>query len=117
MRNRNVPVILTQKRQYLQKDAPSKETTPAGQNKDKDIVILNQDRTNEASTSNVRKDKELKNESHRKEPQAKGQTKRKDITSKEVEKQSNLFSLENEIPKLKITIPLTELVRNDNYKF
>ena len=74
LRNRNVPVTLTQKRQNLQKDAPSKETTPAGQNKYKDIVIMNQDRTDEASTSNVRKDKEFQTESRRKEPQDKGQT-------------------------------------------
>ena len=65
----------------------------------------------------MRKDKELQTESHRKEPQAKGQTKRKDIAKKEVEKQSNIFSLENEISKLKIAIPLTELVRNDKCKF
>lgn len=30
LRNKNVPVTLTQKRKNLQKDAPSKETTPTG---------------------------------------------------------------------------------------
>lgn len=72
LRNRNVPVTLTQKRQNVQKDTPSKETALVGQNKEKDIVILNQDRTNEASTSNVRKDKDLQTESHKKDSQAKG---------------------------------------------
>ena len=35
---------------------------------------------------------------------------------KEVEKHSNLFSLESEISKLKVSIPLTKLVKNDTYK-
>lgn len=49
----------------------------------------------------MRKDKEVQSESHKKESQAKGHSKNRDITVKEVEKKSNLFSLENEISKLK----------------
>lgn len=51
------------------------------------------------------------------ESQAKGYLERKDTTTKEVYKQSNLFSLENEISKLKVSIPLTELTKNEKYKF
>ena len=35
---------------------------------------------------------------------------------KEVEKHFALFSLENEISKLKVSVPLTEIVKNDHYK-
>ena len=38
-----------------------------------------------------------------------------DVSTKEVEKVS-VFNLENEIAKLKISIPLTELMKNNNYK-
>lgn len=117
LRNINVHVTLNQKRQNLQKDTPSKEAAPPNQNKEKEVVILSRDKTNEQSTNNVRKDKEFKSESHKKESQAKGQIEKKDIAAKEVEKKSNLFSLENEISKLKVSIPLTELVKNDKYKF
>lgn len=115
--NKNVPVTLNQKRQNVQKDTQSKEVTPTNQNKEKENVILSWDKNNEASTSNVRKDKEVQSESHKKESQAKGQIENKGITAKEVEKQSYLLSLENEISKLKVSIPLTELVKNDKYKF
>jgi len=65
----------------------------------------------------VRKDKEVQSESNKKESQAKGQIEKKDIAAKEVDKQSNLYSLENEISKLKVSIPLTELIKNDKYKY
>lgn len=117
MRNRNVPVTLTQKRQNVQKDTPSKEPAHAAQNKEKEIVSLNQDKTNETSTNNLTKDKEFQTKSHKKESQVKGQTENMEITAKEVEKQSNLFSLQNEISKLMVTILLTELVKDDKYKF
>ena len=42
-------------------------------------------------------------------------TKKKDVSAKEVEKIS-VFNLENEIAKLKVSIPLTELMKNNNYK-
>lgn len=65
----------------------------------------------------MRKDKEVQSESNKKESQAKGQIEKKDIAAKEVDKQSNLYSLENEISKLKVSIPLTELIKNDKYKY
>lgn len=65
----------------------------------------------------MRKEKEFQSESHKKESQAKGQIEKKDVTAKDVEKQSNIFSLENEISNLKVSIPLTELVKNDKHKF
>ena len=34
----------------------------------------------------------------------------------EVEKHYAIFSLENEISKLKVSLPLTEIVKNDQYK-
>ena len=40
---------------------------------------------------------------------------KKDVPAKEIEKNS-AFSLENEISKLKVSIPLTELMRNNSYK-
>jgi len=40
---------------------------------------------------------------------------KKDVPAKEVDKVS-VFNLENEIAKLKISIPLTELMKNSNYK-
>ena len=43
-------------------------------------------------------------------------TERKDVAYKEIEKVSNLFNLEDEIGKLKIYVPLSELIRNDQYK-
>lgn len=45
----------------------------------------------------------------------KEQTDKKDIGVKVVEKVS-YFNLESEIAKLKVSIPLTELVKNSNYK-
>jgi len=94
-----------------------KEASPADQNKEKEMIILSRDKNNEASTSNVRKDKEVQTESQKNESQAKGQLERKDTTEKEVDKQSNLFSLENEISKLKVSIHLIELVKYEKYKF
>lgn len=45
----------------------------------------------------------------------KEKTDKRDIGVKEVEKVSS-FNLESEIAKLKVSIPLTELVKNNNYK-
>lgn len=42
-------------------------------------------------------------------------TKKKDVSTKEVEKTS-AFNLENEISKLKVYIPLIELMKNNSYK-
>jgi len=64
----------------------------------------------------VRKDKEAQSESYRNESHPKGQPEKKDTNAKVVDKKSNLFILENEISKLKVSIPITELVKNDNYK-
>lgn len=115
LRSRNVPVTLNQKRKNAQRDPQDKETTHANQNREKEIVILSWDKTNATFTSNARKDKEAQSEGHRKESHPKGQSEKKDTTSKEVDKQSNMLSLENEISKLKVLIPLIELVWNDKY--
>lgn len=72
LRNINVLVTIIQKRKNLQKDTPSKESPPTCENKDKAIITQNRDRTNEASTRNVRKDKEMQTQSQKKETQAKG---------------------------------------------
>ena len=42
-------------------------------------------------------------------------TEKKDVPAKEVDKTS-VFNLENEIAKLKVPIPLTELMKNSSYK-
>lgn len=97
---------MNQKRQNAQKDTQRKEAAPTNQIKQKEIVTMSWDKTNEASISNVRRDKEVQSESHKKEAQAKGQIEKKDIVAKEVEKKSNIFILENEISKLKVSIPL-----------
>jgi len=46
----------------------------------------------------------------------KEQPEKNDTIMKEVEKKSNLFSLESEISKLTVSIPLTKLVKNNRYK-
>jgi len=51
----------------------------------------------------------------KKDSATKEQVDKKDIGVKEVEKVSS-FNLESEIAKLKVSIPLTELVKNNNYK-
>lgn len=62
LRRRNVHVTLNKKRQSAQRDAQDKETILVDQNKEKEIVILSRDKTNEASTNNTRKDKEIQSE-------------------------------------------------------
>ena len=49
------------------------------------------------------------------EPATSKEEERKEILVKEVEK-TPTFSLENEISKLKISIPLTEVMKNNIYK-
>jgi hypothetical protein len=115
--NRNVPITSNQKRPTSPKDTQPQKLTSTNQQKDKEPDTTNQKKSNEASTSNPKKDKETQTAGPRKEIPAKEQSERKDVTSKEVEKYPNLFSLENEISKLKVSIPLTELVKNDQYKF
>eukprot|EP00253_Pinus_taeda_P034921 PITA_34921 len=46
---------------------------------------------------------------------SKEKTKKKDVSSKQVEKIS-VFNLENEIAKLKVSIPLTKTMKNSSYK-
>lgn len=50
-------------------------------------------------------------------PKDKEVAEKKDVSHKEIEKLTNLFNLEVEVAKLKISIPLGELVRNDQYIF
>ena len=54
---------------------------------------------------------------HIKEISIRDQPENNDMPYKQVEKHLNLFSLENEISKLKVSIPLTELIKIYQYKF
>ena len=56
-----------------------------------------------------------KKKNQQKDSATKEQADKKDIGVKEVEKFSS-FNLESEISKLKVSIPLTKLVKNSNYK-
>jgi len=81
----------------------SKNDPPIVQKKGKETTNPNTNKTPSArerpNQPNVSKEKKEK----------------KDVSAKEVEKVS-VFNLENEIAKLKISIPLTELMKNSNYK-
>lgn len=57
----------------------------------------------------------LANERSNQPSVSKEKTENKDVSAKEVEKVS-VFNLENEIAKLKVSIHLTELMKNNNYK-
>ena len=98
LRNRDVPVNPIQKRKEV---SASKNDSLVAQNKGKEA--LGPDSSNSPSTEKsnqqiVSREKE-----------------RKEVPVKEVEKTS-VFSLENEISKLKVSIPLTEIMKNINYR-
>lgn len=96
LRNRDVPINPIQKR----KEATTPKTdSPIPQKKGKETIdpttskISAAERTNQAS---IIKD-------------------RREVPVKEVDKVS-AFSLENEISKLKVSIPLTEIMKNSSYR-
>lgn len=100
LRNKNVPINPIQKR----KEVPtSKNEPPVVPKKGKGIVDLT---TSKSPPTNERVNQPIV---------SKDKAKRKDVPAEEVEKTS-AFSLENEISKLKVSIPLTEIMRNNSYK-
>jgi len=74
------------------------------------VVNPRKNLANKPSASYPKKD-DLK-----KEAQMKVQEESKVENPKEVEKVQNLFSLENELPKIKIVVPLAELLKNVEYR-
>lgn len=99
LRNRDVTISPIQKRKELQmkNDAEKKGKELANPSSSKAPTATN--------TSNEKNQQST----------AKEQSKKKDPPIKEVEK-SPSFNLENEISKLKVSMALTELVKNNAYK-
>lgn len=75
------------------------------------MAPANQNKVNHLSTNNPNKD----HDSHKKDQTSKDLLEKRDIIQKEIDKSSS-FNLETEISKLKVSIPLTELVKNSHYK-
>lgn len=105
LRSRDVPISPIQKR----KDVQSKNDSSKNQKKGKELADQNPRKLNEPSTSKTAKEKD----NQKKDSAGKEQTVKRDISVKEVEKVS-YFNLESDIAKLKVSIPLTELVKNRN---
>ena len=100
LRNRNVPINPIQKRKEV---LASKNEPPAVPNKGKEVA----DPTpSKYSPANERVNQPIV---------SKDKAERKDVPAKEVENTS-AFSLENEISKLKVSIPLTKIMRNNSYR-
>ena len=100
LRNINVPINPIQKR----KEGPaSKNEPPVARNKGKEVV----DPMPKKSPST--------NERFNQPIVPKDKAEKKEVPAKEVEKTST-FSLENEISKLKVSIPLIELMKNNSYR-
>jgi len=103
LRRRDVPVSLVQKR----KEAQPKNDSSNIQKKGKEPADLTSSKG--PSTNSIA------NEKNNQQSAAKEKVKKKDLPVKEVDKVT-AFSLENEIAKLKVSIPLTESIKNTNYK-
>ena len=110
MRGRDVPITLIQKRASQQKDSQPKHNSQGNQSKGKESATKNQKKDNQPSTSSSGKEKD----NQRKEDASKYHAEKRDIT-KDIDK-STPFSLETKIYKLKVSIPLNELVKNNQYK-
>lgn len=110
LRGRDVPITPIQKRASQQKDTQSKQNYQGNQNKGNEPADVNQNKVNQPSSSPLGKEKD----SQKKEATSKDHADKRDII-KEVEK-SIPFSLETKISKLKVSKPLTELVKNKLYK-
>jgi len=98
LRNRDVPAIPIQKKREGEK---TKNDLSATQRKGKEVVGLESSKSKSAEQSQ--------------QPATSKEKERKEILVKEVEK-TPAFSLENEISKLKVSIPLTEIMKNSSYK-
>jgi len=94
-----VPVNPIQKRKEI---PSSKNDSPIAQKKGKETI----DPSSSKSSSTERLNQPIV---------SKYKAKRREVSIKEVEKVST-FSLENEISKLKVSIPLTEMMKNSNYR-
>lgn len=112
-RNRNVPLASNQKKQNAQVYAHHKETVASNQSKDKGPIVPNHVKGNKYSSSGQRKYKEFQEGGQKKASSQKYQLEKKYAPLKEVEKHYALFSLANEISKLKVSIALIEIVKND----
>jgi len=100
LRSREVPINSIQKRKEA---TPPKNDSPNVQKKGKEVADPTTRKTQSANEKSI-------------QPNAsKEKTEKKDAPLKEVEK-TTAFSLENEIAKLKVSIPLTELMKNSSYK-
>ena len=99
MRRKDVPISPVQKR----KEAQPKNDSSNIQKKGKEPTDPTSSKVSSA------------NEKTNQQSEAKEKFEKKDPPVKEVDKIST-FSLENEIAKLKVSIPLTELLKNNNYK-
>lgn len=99
LRNRAVPINPIQKR----KDTSAKNDSASPQTKGKDIIDPPASQSSSADKVNqppsIMRDK----------------VERRKVPAKEGEKVS-AFSLENEISKLKVSIPLTEIMKNTTYR-
>ena len=100
LRNRAVPINPIQKK----KDTSTKNDSASPQTNGKEIIDPAARKPSSADKVNQPPNTMRDN------------AEKREVPVKEVEKIS-AFSLENEICKLKVAIPLTELVRNDKYKF
>jgi len=105
LRSRDVLVNPIHKIKYVQSKNDSSNT----QKKAKELADPNPSKVPSKSITAI----EMNNQ--QKDSAVKEQADKKDIGVKEVEKVSS-FNLESEIAKLKVSIPLTELVKNSNYK-
>ena len=99
-RNRDVPINPIQKRKEV--SAPNNDA-PIAQKKGKDVANPT---TRKSPATNERSNQPII---------SRDKDKKKDVPVKYAKKVS-VFSLENEISKLKVSIPLTELMKNNSYK-
>ena len=98
LRNRDVSVKPIQKRKD---DETSKNDSLVTQRKGKESIDPYSNKSPSAEKSN--------------QPMASKEKERKEIPVKEVEK-IPAFNLENKISKLKVSIPFTEIMRNNSYR-
>ena len=103
MRSRDVPLSLVQKR----KEAQPKNDSSNIQKKGKEPTDLTSSKGPSANS--------VTNEKNNQQSVAKEKVEKKDLPIKDVDKVST-FSLKNEIAKLKVSIPLTELIKKNSYK-
>jgi len=98
LQNRDVPAKKIQKRK---EDETTKKDLSATQRKGKEAVVPESSKSKSTEQSQ--------------QPTTSKEKERKEIPVKEVEI-TPAFSLENEISKLKMSIPLTEIMKNNSYR-